>query len=127
MHYFSPVEKMPLLEVVVTPKTADWAVVTATSLGKAQGKTVIVVRDGPGFYTSRILAPYMNEAMWLLTEGAAVDEIDAALVEFGYPVGPVTLLDEVGIDVGAKVANIMQKRVRRAHAGAGCRRGVAPR
>lgn len=108
MHYFSPVEKMPLLEVVTTAKTADWAVVTATKVGKAQGKTVIVVRDGPGFYTSRILAPYINEAAWLLVEGAAVEDVDAALLEFGFPVGPLTLLDEVGIDVGAKVAHIME-------------------
>ncbi|HSI06739.1 MAG: fatty acid oxidation complex subunit alpha FadJ [Myxococcota bacterium] len=109
MHYFSPVEKMPLLEVVTTAKTADWAVATAVKVGKAQGKTVIVVRDGPGFYTSRILAPYMNEAAWLLVEGASIEDIDAALVEMGFPVGPLTLLDEVGIDVGNKVAHIMAK------------------
>ncbi len=109
MHYFSPVEKMPLLEVVVTDKTADWATATAVKVGKAQGKTVIVVRDGPGFYTSRILAPYMNEAAWLLIEGASIEDIDGALVEMGFPVGPITLLDEVGIDVGNKVAHIMAK------------------
>lgn len=107
MHYFSPVDKMPLLEIIVTPKTADWAVATAVKLGKAQGKTVIVVRDGPGFYTSRILAPYLNEAAWLLAEGATVEDIDAAMIAYGFPVGPITLLDEVGIDVGAKVAHVM--------------------
>jgi 3-hydroxyacyl-CoA dehydrogenase/enoyl-CoA hydratase/3-hydroxybutyryl-CoA epimerase len=109
MHYFSPVEKMPLLEIVVTPKTADWAIATAAKVGKAQGKTVIVVRDGPGFYTSRILSPYIGEAAWLLVEGASIEDIDAALVEMGFPVGPLTLLDEVGIDVGTKVAHIMEK------------------
>jgi 3-hydroxyacyl-CoA dehydrogenase/enoyl-CoA hydratase/3-hydroxybutyryl-CoA epimerase len=77
------------------------------ALGKKQGKTVIVVRDGPGFYTSRVLGPYMNEAAWLLVEGAAVEELDRALVAYGFPVGPITLLDEVGIDVGAKVAHIL--------------------
>jgi len=107
MHYFSPVHKMPLLEVIVTDRTGPEATATAVALGKKQGKTVIVVRDGPGFYTSRVLGPYMNEAAWLLVEGAAVEELDRALVAYGFPVGPITLLDEVGIDVGAKVAHIL--------------------
>jgi 3-hydroxyacyl-CoA dehydrogenase/enoyl-CoA hydratase/3-hydroxybutyryl-CoA epimerase len=108
MHYFSPVHKMPLLEVIVTPKTAPWVTATCVDLGKKQGKTVIVVRDGAGFYTSRILAPYMNEAAHLVAEGVAVERIDEALVQWGFPVGPITLLDEVGIDVGEKVGHIMQ-------------------
>jgi 3-hydroxyacyl-CoA dehydrogenase/enoyl-CoA hydratase/3-hydroxybutyryl-CoA epimerase len=108
MHYFSPVHKMPLLEVIVTDRTAAEATATAVALGKKQGKTVIVVRDGPGFYTSRVLGPYMNEAAWLLVEGAAVEDLDRALVDWGFPVGPITLLDEVGIDVGAKVAHVLQ-------------------
>jgi 3-hydroxyacyl-CoA dehydrogenase/enoyl-CoA hydratase/3-hydroxybutyryl-CoA epimerase len=107
MHYFSPVHKMPLLEVIVTPRTADEVTATAVALGKKQGKTVIVVGDGPGFYTSRVLAPYMNEAVTLLLEGASIEDIDGALTGFGFPVGPITLLDEVGIDVGAKVAKIL--------------------
>jgi 3-hydroxyacyl-CoA dehydrogenase/enoyl-CoA hydratase/3-hydroxybutyryl-CoA epimerase len=107
MHYFSPVQKMPLLEVIVTPKTAPEVTATAVAVGKKQGKTVIVVRDGPGFYTSRILAPYMNEAAHLVVEGAPIEDVDRALVDFGFPVGPVTLLDEVGIDVGQKVAKIL--------------------
>ena len=107
MHYFSPVHKMPLLEIIVTPKTADWVTATCVELGKKQGKTVIVVNDGVGFYTSRILGPYMNEAAWLLSEGVPVEELDGALVDWGFPVGPVTLLDEVGIDVGEKVGKIM--------------------
>ncbi len=107
MHYFSPVNKMPLLEVIVTPRTAADVTATAVALGKRQGKTVIVVNDGPGFYTSRVLAPYMNEAVMLLLEGASVEDIDGALTGFGFPVGPMTLLDEVGIDVGAKVAKVL--------------------
>ncbi|HYO96105.1 MAG TPA: fatty acid oxidation complex subunit alpha FadJ [Polyangiaceae bacterium] len=107
MHYFSPVHKMPLLEVVVTPITAPWVTATAVELGKRQGKTVIVVRDGVGFYTSRILGPYLNEASFLLAEGVPIEVIDEALVGWGFPVGPLTLLDEVGIDVGAKVGSIL--------------------
>ncbi len=107
MHYFSPVNKMPLLEVIATPKTAPWVVATAVELGKKQGKTVIVVGDGAGFYTSRALGPYLNEASFLLAEGVPVEAIDAALVRWGFPVGPVTLLDEVGIDVGLKVGKIL--------------------
>jgi len=109
MHYFSPVQKMPLLEVIVTPRTAPEVTATAVAVGKKQGKTVIVVNDGPGFYTSRILTPYMNEAAELLVEGAAVEDVDGALVAFGMPVGPITLLDEVGIDVGAKVGKILHQ------------------
>ena len=104
MHYFSPVPKMPLLEIVVAEKTARWAVDTARAFGTAQGKTCIVVKDGPGFYTTRILAPYLNEAVKLVEEGAAVADVDRAMRDFGYPVGPLALIDEVGIDVGAHVA-----------------------
>lgn len=108
MHYFSPVEKMPLLEIITTPQTEDWVTATCVEYGKAQGKTVIVVNDGTGFYTSRILAPYMNEAAWALSEGIGINVLDEAMMDWGFPVGPITLLDEVGIDVGAKVAKIMQ-------------------
>jgi 3-hydroxyacyl-CoA dehydrogenase / enoyl-CoA hydratase / 3-hydroxybutyryl-CoA epimerase len=107
MHYFSPVQKMPLLEIVVTDRTSKETTATAVAVGKRQGKTVIVVRDGPGFYTSRVLGPYMNESARLLLDGAAVDAVDRAVVAFGFPVGPFTLADEVGIDVGAKVGHIL--------------------
>jgi 3-hydroxyacyl-CoA dehydrogenase/enoyl-CoA hydratase/carnithine racemase len=105
MHYFSPVPKMPLLEIVVTDRTADWATATAHAVGRAQGKTCIVVADRPGFYTTRILAPYLNEAVLLLEEGARIEAVDTALKNFGFPVGPIALIDEVGIDVGAHVAS----------------------
>ncbi|RPI20611.1 MAG: fatty acid oxidation complex subunit alpha FadJ, partial [Actinobacteria bacterium] len=88
MHYFSPVERMPLLEVIVTEDTADWVTATAVELGKAQGKTVIVVNDGTGFYTTRIFGPYTNEAAFLLEEGAAIEAVDEAMVRWGFPVGP---------------------------------------
>jgi 3-hydroxyacyl-CoA dehydrogenase/enoyl-CoA hydratase/3-hydroxybutyryl-CoA epimerase len=107
MHFFSPVHRMPLLEVIQTSITDPQAVVTAVAYGKQLGKTVIVVNDGPGFYTTRTLSVYMNEAGHLLDEGIPADVIDRALVDFGFPVGPMTLLDEVGIDVGAKVGRVM--------------------
>jgi len=109
MHYFSPVEKMPLLEVVRGTKTADWATATAVELGKKQGKTVIVVNDGPGFYTTRVLVPYNMEAVRLVLEGVSIEEVDAALEYFGMPVGPIKLMDEVGIDVGAHIVTTLNQ------------------
>ncbi|ABA58205.1 short chain enoyl-CoA hydratase / 3-hydroxyacyl-CoA dehydrogenase [Nitrosococcus oceani ATCC 19707] len=109
MHYFSPVPKVPLLEVIVTEKTVPEVVATCVALGKQQNKTVIVVRDGAGFYTTRILAPYINEATHLLAEGVSIQDIDKALVNFGFPVGPLKLLDEVGIDVVQKIAHILEE------------------
>lgn len=103
MHYFSPVPKMPLLEIIKTPKTADWVTATCYEVGIRQGKTNIVVNDGPGFYTTRILAPYFNEALLVLNEGCDAAQIDKAMKKWGFPVGPITLLDEVGLDVGAHV------------------------
>ena len=107
MHFFSPVHKMPLLEVIVTPRTSKETTVTTIAYGRQLGKTVIVVNDGPGFYANRILSPYINEAGKLLDQGASIEDIDRALVAFGFPVGPVTLVDEVGIDVAGKAGAIM--------------------
>lgn len=107
MHFFSPVHKMPLLEVIVTAETDPEVTATVVDFGKRLGKTVIVVNDGPGFYANRILTPYINEAGKLLDEGVSIDALDRALVEFGFPVGPVTLVDEVGIDVAGKAGQVM--------------------
>jgi 3-hydroxyacyl-CoA dehydrogenase/enoyl-CoA hydratase/3-hydroxybutyryl-CoA epimerase len=107
MHFFSPVEKMPLLEVIVTPQTAEWVIASTVELGKKIGKTVIIVNDGLGFYTTRIISPYINEALHILIEGGDVRQVDKVMVEFGFPVGPFKLLDEVGIDVGTKVAKLL--------------------
>jgi 3-hydroxyacyl-CoA dehydrogenase/enoyl-CoA hydratase/3-hydroxybutyryl-CoA epimerase len=109
MHFFSPVHKMPLLEVIVTPATDADATVEAVAYGKKLGKTVIVVNDSPGFYTTRTLSAYMNEAGRLLDEGATIESVDKALLDFGFPVGPITLFDEVGIDVGGKVGVVMSE------------------
>lgn len=107
MHFFSPVHRMPLLEVIVTPQTDSEVTATVVAFGKRLGKTVIVVNDGPGFYANRILTPYINEAGRLLDEGVAIDAVDRALVDFGFPVGPITLVDEVGIDVAGKAGQVM--------------------
>jgi len=107
MHFFSPVHKMPLLEVITTETTNPQVTATAVAYGKKLGKTVIVVNDGPGFFVNRILSPYINEAAILLDQGVAVDIIDKALVDFGFPVGPITLIDEVGLDVATKAGKIM--------------------
>ncbi|HVT39852.1 MAG TPA: fatty acid oxidation complex subunit alpha FadJ [Gemmatimonadaceae bacterium] len=107
MHFFSPVHRMPLLEVIVTPETDLQVVTTAVAFGRKLGKTVIIVNDSPGFFANRILAPYINEAGRMLDEGVAIDAIDRALLDFGFPVGPITLLDEVGLDIAGKSGAIM--------------------
>lgn len=109
LHYFSPVDKMPLVEVIPHMNTSTATVVTIVALARNQGKTPIVVADKPGFYVNRILTPYINEAMRCLLEGEPIDHIDRALVKFGFPVGPIQLLDEVGIDVGSKISPILHQ------------------
>ena len=107
MHFFSPVHKMPLLEIITHAGNDPQVVVSAVAYGRRIGKTVIVVRDGPGFYANRVLSPYVNAAGLLLDEGVSIDAIDDALVRFGFPVGPVTLVDEVGLDVATKAGAIV--------------------
>lgn len=111
LHYFSPVDKMPLAEVIPHASTSASAVATALKLARAQGKTPIVVKDRAGFYVNRILAPYLNEAARLLLSGEPIDAIDRALKNYGFPVGPMTLLDEVGIDVAAKISPILAEEL----------------
>lgn len=108
LHFFSPVEKMPLVEVIPHAGTSEQTVATTVKLAKKQGKTPIVVADKAGFYVNRILAPYINEAMRILTEGVKIEYIDRALVKFGFPVGPIQLLDEVGIDTGTKIIPVLE-------------------
>ena len=109
LHYFSPVDKMPLVEVIPHQTTAERTIATTVALAKRQGKTAIVVADRPGFYVNRILAPYINEAMRCVLEGEPIEAVDKALIKFGFPVGPVQLLDEVGIDVGTKILPILEQ------------------
>ncbi|MGF1724253.1 fatty acid oxidation complex subunit alpha FadJ [Photobacterium nomapromontoriensis] len=107
LHYFSPVEKMPLVEVIPHQTTSDETIATVVALAKKQGKTPIVVGDTAGFYVNRILAPYMNEAANVLLSGEPIEHLDNALLDFGFPVGPITLLDEVGVDIGAKIMPVL--------------------
>ncbi len=107
LHYFSPVEKMPLVEVIPHEGTSDETVSTVVEFARKQGKTPIVVKDCAGFYVNRILAPYMNEAAQVLMSGEPIGHLDKALLNFGFPVGPITLLDEVGVDIGAKIMPIL--------------------
>lgn len=107
MHFFSPVYKMPLLEIIRTEKTHRKALATALKVGRQMGKTCIVVDDGPGFFTSRVIGAYINEAGWILQEGASIEDIDQAMKAFGFPVGPMKLVDEVGLDVAQKAAGVL--------------------
>lgn len=109
MHFFNPVSKMPLIEVIRGEKTNDEAVTTVFQLSKALGKYPIVVKDAPGFLVNRLLGPYLNEAAYMVGEGVPIEQLDQALLAFGMPMGPVELIDEVGIDVGAKVAHILNE------------------
>ena len=111
LHYFSPVEKMPLVEIIPHAGTSEETIARVVNFARKQGKTPIVVKDMAGFYVNRILAPYVNEAANLLLAGEPIEKIDQALVEFGFPVGPLALLDEVGIDIGSKIAPILEKEL----------------
>ena len=107
MHFFSPVEKMPLLEVIPTDQTSADAIVTAVQFGRRMGKTVIVVADSPGFWVNRILLPYLNEAGLMVEEGVPIEIVDEVMTRWGFPVGPLALMDQVGLDVGEKAGKVM--------------------
>jgi 3-hydroxyacyl-CoA dehydrogenase/enoyl-CoA hydratase/3-hydroxybutyryl-CoA epimerase len=104
LHFFNPVHKMPLVEVVHGPATSAQTISTLTGLAVTLGKTPVCVGDGPGFVVNRILMPYLNEAILLLGEGLSIAAIDAVMRRFGMPMGPLELLDQIGLDVAAHVA-----------------------
>ena len=108
MHFFNPVDRMPLVEVVAGPQTSPSAIRTVAAFARRLGKTPVLVRECPGFLVNRLLAFYSAAALWLLDEGYRVEEIDGAMLEWGMPMGPLRLADEVGLDVSAKVAHVLQ-------------------
>jgi len=107
MHFFNPPEKMPLVEVIVGPRTSDAAIATTCKLAVRLGKFPVVVKDSPGFLVNRCLAPYLNEAARMMVEGCDPQRIDQVMLEFGLPMGPARLMDEVGFDVADKVSEVM--------------------
>jgi len=108
MHFFNPVHRMPLVEVIRGERTSDETVATVFALAKTLGKTPVVVRDAPGFLVNRVLAPYLSEAVRLVQEGCRIEDVDAAMTAFGMPVGPLALLDDVGLDVAGKGGEVLQ-------------------
>jgi 3-hydroxyacyl-CoA dehydrogenase/enoyl-CoA hydratase/3-hydroxybutyryl-CoA epimerase len=116
MHFFNPVDRMPLVEVVRGKRTSDAAVATVYALALRMGKVPVVVGDGPGFVVNRILGTYLNEAGFLIGEGASIDAVDRAAKEFGMPMGPLRLIDEIGIDIsrhaGASLHDALGDRLR---------------
>jgi 3-hydroxyacyl-CoA dehydrogenase/enoyl-CoA hydratase/3-hydroxybutyryl-CoA epimerase len=108
MHFFNPVHKMPLVEVARAAASGDAALATLTQWAINLGKTPVVVRDSPGFVVNRILMPYLNEAVVLVSEGLPVEQVDRVMKRFGMPMGPLELLDQIGLDVAAHVAQSMQ-------------------
>jgi 3-hydroxyacyl-CoA dehydrogenase/enoyl-CoA hydratase/3-hydroxybutyryl-CoA epimerase len=108
-HFFNPVHRMPLVEVVRGARTSDQTLLDAVALARRLGKTPVVVSDAPGFVVNRILMPYLREAMVLLEEGYGVADVDAAMRRFGMPMGPFEVLDEVGLDVAQKVAVVLSR------------------
>lgn len=109
MHFFNPVPRMPLVEIIPGKKTSDKTIATVVALAKEAGKTPIVVGDCAGFLVNRILLPYINEAVRMFEEGADFERIDSLILDFGMPMGPFTLADEVGLDVGYKVAKVLEE------------------
>ncbi len=109
MHFFNPVHKMPLVEVIAPEGADPVAVNTVFDFTRKLGKTPVLVKDAPGFLVNRLLMFYSVEALWLLDEGYRIEDLDRAMTEWGMPVGPMELTDEVGIDVATKVAHILHE------------------
>jgi 3-hydroxyacyl-CoA dehydrogenase/enoyl-CoA hydratase/3-hydroxybutyryl-CoA epimerase len=114
MHFFNPVHRMQLVEIVRGRRTSPEALETVLQFTKTIGKLPVIVKDSPGFLVNRVLMPYLVEAVWLFTEGTPVETIDRLMLEFGMPMGPLRLTDEVGVDVAQHVASDLEGRLRTA-------------
>lgn len=108
MHFFNPAEKMPLVEVVCPDQTDERTIAFTAAVAVKMGKYPVVVREVPGFLVNRVLSPYLGEAAWILSDGYGIETIDRVATDFGMPMGPLRLLDEVGLDVAGHVAAIME-------------------
>ncbi len=109
MHFFNPVDKMPLVEVIRGEQTSDETVATVVAFSKKLGKTPIVVKDREGFLVNRILMPYLNEGALLVEDGVEIKTIDRLMLNFGMPMGVFILLDQIGLDIALKVAGILHQ------------------
>jgi 3-hydroxyacyl-CoA dehydrogenase/enoyl-CoA hydratase/3-hydroxybutyryl-CoA epimerase/3-hydroxyacyl-CoA dehydrogenase/enoyl-CoA hydratase/3-hydroxybutyryl-CoA epimerase/enoyl-CoA isomerase len=107
LHFFNPVRRMPLVEVIRGRATSNETIATAAAYARRIGKSPIIINDGPGFLVNRVLLPYMNEALLLLEEGASIKHVDRAATAFGLPMGPITLYDTVGLDVALHAGGVM--------------------
>ncbi len=107
MHFFNPVNKMPLVEIVRGARTSEKTIAAIATLSRRLGKLPVIVNDGPGFLVNRVLMSYLGEAIALLEAGGTIEDIDGALLGFGMPMGAFILLDEIGIDIAHKVSEIL--------------------
>jgi 3-hydroxyacyl-CoA dehydrogenase/enoyl-CoA hydratase/3-hydroxybutyryl-CoA epimerase len=111
LHFFNPVHKMPLVEVVQGPATASRALALLLRFAIDLGKTPVRVGDGPGFVVNRVLMPYLDEAVRLVGEGLKIKDLDRLMRRFGMPMGPLELLDQIGLDVAAHVAELVREQL----------------
>ncbi len=109
LHFFNPAERMPLLEIICGKKTSDQTLATSVAFGRAIRKVPVVVNDGPGFYVSRQLAALMGESTFMLSEGINPAKVEEAVIDYGLPMGPATLSDLTGIDIGYHVGKNFEK------------------
>lgn len=107
MHFFNPVDKMPLIEVIAGERSADWAVDTVVALSRDLGKVPVRVKDSPGFLVNRLLTFSLGEALWLVADGYRIEDVDRAMKAWGMPMGPIALTDEVGVDIAIEVAHTL--------------------
>ncbi len=111
LHFFNPVDRMPLVEVVCPPTTTEATIVEACAIVRDLGKVPVCVRDQPGFAVNRVLAPYLAEALLLVEEGVALDAIDDSMRRLGFPMGPIRVLDTVGLDVATAAADALKQKL----------------
>ena len=109
MHFFNPVHRMPLVEIIAGRRSSPEAIATVQALAVKMGKVPIIVRDGPGFLVNRVLTFYINEAIRLLSEGVRIEAADKAMKAFGMPMGPFEVLDEVGLDTAKHVGEVLKE------------------